>query len=490
MGNFSKSLATIYNYFDYLILDKKSLSLFRILLGLSFLYNLLLVKWKYIQPILGGEMLPFELLDTISKGLDYSIFQLEMFRSNEIIFFWKYSFLIVTVAFILGIHPKTMGVMMLFFHFNLMQATNAFVVGVDYLNLNLLVWSIFLPINEHFSVLKSKNNRIPSLAVCFVLLLQIGCLYLFTFLLKFGIPWKEGFAVKYMLMDSTVAWGLSDLFLSKKWLYEISNYGTLLIESTVIVLIFIKFKWQLFRMGAAVSIIILHLMIWLNSDVGGFGLAGWAAAVVLIPSVWYKNFALESAKINFMHAIKGKAKLGLIAFACFASIVIVQRNFYWLYKSYNDEVTLNRLDKVMIPSFAKSSFYHQYWNMFAPNPSSHIGGFGIIQKVKMIDSNRLQATFVYNSTEKKYYDWETPILHLFRQNISEFNEAPRGKNMFSFWLDWKLKNLSNYTGSSQDYMLVEIKKIVSLEKLQEIPTIDTVFYDADEIIAGNFKPLK
>jgi hypothetical protein len=79
-------LATIYNYFDYLILDKKSLSLFRILLGLSFLYNLLLVKWKYIQPILGGEMLPFELLDTISKGLDYSIFQLEMFRSNEIIF--------------------------------------------------------------------------------------------------------------------------------------------------------------------------------------------------------------------------------------------------------------------------------------------------------------------------------------------------------------------------------------------------------------------
>lgn len=486
---YTESFGTLYNYFSYLVLDKRSLALFRIILGTSFLYNILIVKWNYIHAVLGGQMLPFEFLDSISKGLDYSIFQWEILRTNGFISFWMYGFLTATVAFILGFYPRIMGFLMLFFQFNIMQAANALVTGVDYLNLNLLTWSVFLPINEHFSVLKSKMNKVPSLAACFVLLLQIGCVYFFTYLFKYGIPWKEGYAVKYMLMDVTITWGMADFFQSKKWLYEISNYTTLLIEAVVIVLIFVKWKWQLLRSVAAISIFTLHLMIWINSDVGGFGLAGWAAAVVLIPNTWYEKFAAVASNTKQAQFINGQSKKALITFALFASIVIVQRNFYTLFKSYKDEVTLKRMETLLIPSFAKSSFYHQYWSMFAPNPSSHVGGFGIVQKVKVIDQNKLEATFVYNSTEKKYYDWETPILHLFRQNILEFNEAPLGKNMFSFWLDWKLKSMPNYTGNSQDYMLVEIRRIVSVEKLQEYPTIDSVFYYAEEVIAGNFKPI-
>jgi hypothetical protein len=489
MGRFSKSFAAIYNYFDYLILDKKSLSLFRILLGLSFLYNILLIKWNYIQPILGGEMLPFELLDNISKGLDYSIFQWDILRSKGFITFWMYSFLATTVAFILGIYPRLMAVLMFIFQFNIMQGANAFVTGVDYLNLNLLTWGIFLPLNEHFSVLKSRKNRVPSLAICVVLLLQIGCVYFFTFLFKYGIPWKEGYAVKYMLMDALFAWGLADFFQNKKWFYESFNYFTLLIEAVVIVLIFMKWKWQMARSVAAISIIILHLMIWLNSDVGGFGIAGWAAAVVIIPNTWYARFEQNSKNAILPQYVYGKLKSGMIVFALFAAIVIVQRNFYALYRIHNDEVTLKRLDKIMIPSFAKSSFFHQYWSMFAPNPPTQLGGFGIVQKVKMIDNNKLEATFVYNSLEKKYCDWEVSILILLRQNILELNNKPPGKNMFSFWLDWKIKNLDNYTGNTKDYMLVEIQRIVSLEKLQDVPTVDSVFYYAEEIISGNFKPI-
>jgi hypothetical protein len=489
MGNYSKSFAAIYNYFDYLVLDKRSLALFRIVLGCSFLYNILVVKWNYIHPVLGGEMLPFELLDTISKGLDYSVFQWDLLRTNTFISLWMYSFLLVTIAFVLGIHPRIMSVLMFFFQFNIMQAANAFVTGVDYLNLNLLTWGIFLPLNEHYSVLKSNKNKIPSLAVCAVLLLQIGCVYFFTFLFKYGIPWKEGYAVKYMLMDSTIAWGLADFFQTKKMFYLFFNYITLLIEALIIVLIFIKWKWQYARSIAAIAIIMLHLMIWVNSDVGGFGIAGWAAAAVLIPKNWFTSLANNTKLVKAPQYLNGKLKIVIVAFSLFAAVVIIQRNIYTLYKSYNDEVTLNRLKNVMIPSFAKSSFYHQYWSMFAPNPSTHVGGFGIVQKVKMIDNSKLEATFVYNSTEKKYYDWETSILHLFRQNILDLNEKKPGKNMFSFWLDWKIKNLNNYTGNPQDYMLVEIRRSLSVEKIQDVPTVDSIFYYAEKIIVGNFTPI-
>jgi len=449
-----------------------------------------IVKWSYIYPVLGGEMLPFELLDTISKGLDYSVFQWDVLRSQGFISFWMYSFLVVTIGFILGFYPRIMAILMLFFQFNIMQAANAFVTGVDYLNLNLLIWAIFLPLNEHFSVLKSKYNKVPSLAICCVLLLQIGCVYFFTFLFKYGIPWKEGYAVKYMLMDSTIAWGFADFFQDKKWIYECFNYFTLLIEASIIVLIFVKWEWQLSRSSAAISIFVLHLMILLNSDVGGFGIAGWAAAVVLIPGSWY-NGNIPEVKASFIapEYINGWIKKASVALSLFAAVVILQRNFYTLYKSYNDEVSLKRIEKVLIPSFAKASFYHQYWSMFAPNPSAHLGGFGIVQKVKMIDSNKIEATFVYNSTEKNHYDWETSILHLFRQNILDLNDKAPGKNMFSFWLDWKIKNLDHYTGNPQDYMLVEIRKVVSLEKLQDVPKVDSVFYYAEEIIAGNFKSI-
>lgn len=487
MKPFAKSIAVIYRYLNYLILDKRSLSLFRILLGLSILYNVIFVKWQYFHVILGADaFLPFELLDTISKGLDYSIFQIKIFRSNNFISFFKISYLIAAIGFTLGVLPRYMAIGILFFQFNIMQGANAFITGVDYLNLNLVFWAIFLPINEHFSVLKSVKNKVPSLAICFVLLLQIGCVYLFSALFKWGIPWKEGFAAQYMLMDTMNAWGLASFIRNNQFITEFINYSTILIELSIIALIFIKWKSNRLRLIAVILIIGFHSMILLCSDVSGFSFSGWAIAALLIPKNVWGEFQLKETKSHCF--LSGWSKNIYIGLAVFASVVIVQRNFYSLYRSYNDTVTLQHLERIMIPSFAKSSFYHQYWTMFAPNPPHHIGSFGIVEKVKDIDGRRIEATYVYNSLDKSVNDWESAILYLLRQNIIELNTKEPGVNAFSFWLKWRIENSQNYTGNLEDYILIEKRKLVDLNNYSSETKDSELYYYAIEVINGNFSP--
>ena len=173
----------------------------------------------------------------------------------------------------------------------------------------------------------------------------------------------------------------------------------------------------------------------------------------------------------------------------FASIVIVQRNFNALYRSYDDVVAQKHIKTILIPSFAKASFFHQYWSMYAPNPPEHIGSFAIVEKVKNIDDRNIEATYVYNSLDKKLNDWETAILYLLRQNIIDFNDKKQGINAFSFWLKWRIDQLSNFTGDYSDYIFLENRVLVDLDKFSENPQKIGVYYFANDVIEGNFMPM-
>lgn len=484
----SNSLNIIYDQLQYLILDTRSLSIFRIALGISLLYNILFIKWGFIVHILGADtFMVFTEIQAIGTKPNYSIFS--FIRSNLFVNIYMWLYLVNTILFILGFKTRVTSILSVFFQFNIFQAANIFAFGFDMFTFQLSFWAMFLPLSNYYSIERNRcRDALPSLSISIVLLIQIGMIYLFTGIFKYGVSWQDGYAVKLMLLDDDLMRGIGPILLKNKWLYTFSTYFTLLGEYLLIGLILIKWNWKKLRLIGAIFLFSFHSLIFLSYDAGNFSLSGFAVALLLVPGDFWRQLKWKTNDVKEIVKFANKIKWVYISLSLVAIFVIVERNFYNYYLYNDDKVTVNRLKKIHVPSVATASFFTQYWRMFSPNPAKHVGWLELAKnEVNDIGMSSLKS--IYSSKEKNPADWEAFILSHMKRNLYKKNTQNVFTTSLVNWLKWKIIDIDGSSANQDDYYLIEHRKMIEYETGELMPESYLVYSVAD-LANGIIRPLQ
>lgn len=370
-------MAKLQNKWKYLELDPRSLSLFRIILGGSLLYNLIVIRWNFAVEMLGKDrLIPEKVMQQLNGSNAFSVF--DLIHDNNFAYVFLSLTIISAFLFTIGFKTRLFSWLTLILYWNILQVSSSFCFGFDFYTFQLLFWSCFLPVDNFFSVTPRKEIIQPYFPVAFVLLFQIICIYFFTGLAKYGMSWKGGYAIHNMLMDSWATNPVSSLLIDKPFFYKPLNYLTLCVDYTFPLLLLLPSPKSVFRYFIVCFLILFHLSILLMYNVGNFSYSGFAVAAVLIPAhFWDRFYKIE--RIVMDKPLKKWLHYAMLSFCIFAIYVITIKNlvFCTKYSAVRNWKSVERiksgLKKVDIPTPVKVSFFLQHWKMFAPNPPAKLG---------------------------------------------------------------------------------------------------------------------
>jgi hypothetical protein len=112
--------------------------------------------------------------------------------------------LAVYLGITLGYRTRLMQVLCFAFFASVLNRNTLIRAGADLVLLSLLAWSLFLPLGARFSLDARSGRRREEEAgrtpahhsiAAFGIVLQIGLIYLFTALSKWGPTWRDGSAL-------------------------------------------------------------------------------------------------------------------------------------------------------------------------------------------------------------------------------------------------------------------------------------------------------
>ncbi|MBA0884767.1 HTTM domain-containing protein [Flavobacterium undicola] len=365
-------------------LDIRSLGLFRILLGISILYDLIFNKLLLfnelydIDGLIGYNFLKNSLHTNSLLGfinLSYyellflHIFALIMFLLFTIGYFTKITSVISYILFILITHT----------YFYTM-------IGADQIVVAIFTFALFLPLNETFSVdkgfLKSidKNIEVKGLAIT-AILIQISFIFFFNSLSKNGDDWINGTAIKYTLIDTIISRRYSHVLFNFKIICFLT-YITHFFQLLFLFLIFFPFKNSKIRLFLSLTILAIHWGIYILLDVGYFNIICSSISVLLLPNHFWNYFSKNNEKVITTNQLKKHVKLTLIILL----LLITQRNVF----NFLNMTILSKTKKFQeIYSYFKPindisrcfPLISQFWGMFSPNPPHEIG-FVTIEGIK------------------------------------------------------------------------------------------------------------
>ena len=274
-------------------LDSRSLVLFRISIGLILLINLFCTRLPFFE-LFHSENGFLPLRDVIAySGFFSKTTSLNFIYAGDGFQIFLFGlFAICAFCLLIGWQTKWMlfGSWVLLFS---LHAKNELIINSgDNLLVLLLFWSLLLPLNNHVSTdnalleKESKPFNIYSVnSVGFIG--QLLMVYIFAFLLKTDMVWKEGSGVYYALMldNFRTKWG--DILLSYPWLMEYFSDLTYYFLELSIPILFLLLGWLArFRTFLIILMIGFHLSLALFLELGLFSwicMAGWLA---LLPS-WF-----------------------------------------------------------------------------------------------------------------------------------------------------------------------------------------------------------
>lgn len=361
--------------------DARSLGLFRILLGISLLYSLVVVKWPSIPAFWGSHpIVPYEVMGNLSNGFSgISIFS--YIHSDGFAYLFFSLAILSAICLTIGFYSSIAAWLCLFFHWNIVQAYAAYSFGFDLFLFQILFWSCFLPLDSELAI---RRVHKPILWGWFalVLILQITWIYFNTGIAKYGESWMGGYAVRNMLLDY---WGTTDFgknLSDNKIFYVSTTYISLFVERFFPFLVFLKPSYRLPRLFLVLFLFLFHLSIMLSYHVGNFSMTGIAIAAFFIPGEWWDKLKIglkNQMEISLHWPFEGWKKNAIKGFVIFATFIICQKNIFFLLK-YSSlkthpkfQAKVQGLLKLDIPSPLHVSFFWQYWKMFAPNPPVKCG---------------------------------------------------------------------------------------------------------------------
>ncbi len=363
------------------VLDLRSIALFRIVLGIVLLMDLLWWKLPYIRACyLADSVFSLEFHKDTFSWHGWSLLNY-CYSDISVYLFWSLA-AFVYVLFLLGWKTKFIAPVAYLFLFSLQQRQPYLQFGWDHYLHVLLFWGMFLPLNKRWSVEAHKYthicNEYQSIA-CFAILLQIALLYFVSGMAKNGNLWMDGQGVKTILLDLMLRQApQAEWLYLKDGLNSCFNYLTLVFEIGLVFLIFFPLGNKYSRLLSAVSIVGFHWGLSIFLNVGGFRWVALVSASLLMPAFLWSRLKKPRVLIN--------GELHLLQAPKWHSIVLIWLLMFLVLKNLNNLKkrghlsnaiqyweTKDILEKVSHLRLFKISPFEQNWLFYAPNPPSELG---------------------------------------------------------------------------------------------------------------------
>ncbi len=475
------------------ILDYRSLALFRIVLGVALLHNLIFYRFAGVGFFYGEDSAVDYTLGDAYFGAGSSFFQYLSSETGFLIFFGL--MFVMTVLFTIGYRTKIITPL-LFFTYGSIFVLNPYLAhGVEFMLEVALFWAIFLPLDQVWSVSRLESSTVvtchPLVSLC--VLIQLFLIYASSWIYKDGDIWKSG-----MVMQ-TVAY---DLIHARDLLIWLSNYPVFLkimtyigfyIEICISIGLLLSVRFSKIRIITAVLLFMLHSMMALLLHVGSFFPVGLAFAIILLPSSVFQTKRFQglrfysNPRITTAQSISRGSQVLLILVIAF----IARNNLhFWSKNSYVDNLLtslpLHRYtlgwhfsDPGIFPGL-----WHQAWKFFPNNLYTDLGDFqylGIDREGNYIDLNNgnpldpiITKEGVINYSPISYNDYygaEFTFAVYLKFYPDRFPDSVRAR-----WLELRYKRFEeNFPETSIDKIeMHKIKRSVRFEK-DQVKVSDSTF---------------
>lgn len=205
----------------------------------------------------------------------------------------------LAIAFILGWRTRLVAVgcwvLLASLHVRSPLVTN----GGDVLLRMMLLWGLFLPLGERWSLDARKRDRPPRHSICSVAsvaaLLQLCLMYEWTGLFKWNPLWLEGEALAEVLSLRLYSTGWGRLLLDYPAVLRWGTWLTLGVELLGPWLLFCPWKQPWVRGLTVVALAGMHLGIESAMHVDLFSYACWVALTLFIPAQFWQSLGRWAA---------------------------------------------------------------------------------------------------------------------------------------------------------------------------------------------------
>lgn len=473
--------------FQYFELDAHSISLFRVILGISLLYNLIFIKWSYAVEFLGKDrLIPDAVMHKMNGNNSFSIF--DFIHDNTFAYLYLIITIISALLYTIGYKTKYFSWVTLFCMWNILQATFSYCFESDFFTFQLLFWSCFLPLDNYFAVSKNEEPVKPAFSVAVVLLFQIVCICFVNALAKYGIAWEAGYAIHNILMDFWSTHLLADFIQGRPFIYKPLTFIIYYTGFIFPLLLMVPFLKSTFRYFAFVCLMLFHLVILFTYNESNYPITGIATAVLLLPSgFWgeYPNFKIDYVAKKY----KRWMRYILVFFCLFSIYIIFIKNLIFCtnYTSAKDWKSIGIVKKGLkaldIPAPVKVSFFYQNWRIFAPNPRSKLGWISFeTAKEDGYYYDLLTNQLIVDIPGIYWYPsgYESILL----KNARNYIYSPEGdkyKTFLNYWIPYKLQKV-NTNVNYKNVMFVDYVYLVGNQSKPTLPPVLKTSVPVDSII--------
>lgn len=351
-------------------LHKRALASFRILLGSTVLYDLIMRSQDLVAHYTDVGLMPRSTL--ILGYLHPEKFSFHIANGTalgQVVLFLAAA--VLSLSLVLGFKTRAVTALLWLFTLSL-QNRNPFIEhGSDAILRMMLFWSIFLPLGATLSFDEIRNKidkpivNLKLACSCFVI--QILSIYWFSVAFKYGEIWfSKGTALFYMLnatqYTKPLGFVLLDIEQRLPGFLKVMTWCVLLIETLAPFTLILKNT--ILRWTGLVAIALLHFGIFITLDIGMFP---WVDLVAMVP---FLPLALSSPQPTdpresgwqiWNLTLTAAALLGLA----------------WNVGSSPLNTSNFKLAPVL-ESLSYSLRFDQYWYMFAPSPPQSGGWYVMV----------------------------------------------------------------------------------------------------------------
>lgn len=419
------------------LLDARSLSIFRIVLGAILILDLIFFRFLNIEAFYTDNgILPRVLAEKIGNSGGYTaltpISPLFLSGTKQFVALFFILAGLSYTALLVGFKTRWASTLSFFFLISIQHRASIVVETDDRMLLCLVFWGIFLPLNHYFSVdskqLNLKKYKVSKMA-SFAFLMQISLIYFFNGFPKTGETWTSGVAMKYAMME--------DLWINASTANWISKYdslcfaiskATIPFEIILAILILTPMIWTKIRTAVVVSILLFHWGIAIFLSFGFLPLITTAWAIAMIPKgVWdrynWKLLPTQNSSPYPYNIIKS----GLIGFLIFICSWQSATHIPWI---------LN-VNSFLPSQISNTALFDQGWLLYAPDANKEVGWIQVF-------GTKPDGSFIEIHSRKEW-NIDGSIVPYYQQecwqNFVQYQMyyQPFYQEVSKSWLNWEVK---------------------------------------------------
>ena len=359
---------------DWLSLDLRALAVYRVVLGVMAILDLLSS---------GAEVRAFfcdsGILPRLSQTLPLASRWLAAFQGSGEAWpqlLWIGLGVVCALLVLLGKHTR-LACFWLWYLLASLHLRNSLAADRGAMLLELMCfWGLWLPLEARWSLTARQFPQWKSLPDCFrsagtvALYLQISMLYFFSAVLKNGVAWVvDCNAAQVACRSAQVSTAYSE------WLAQFTlplQWGTLVTvlgEALIPLFLLSPIAHQRLRLATVLGLLAFHLHNQMLFRLGFFPLMNAGLVLVLLPSSWWDRWS-RPARGESVAVQPLPAGYQLLAVTRAWLVLCLAYCFYCNWQTF-PKPRKAHLDAPM-RSFGKFFRLEQYWNLFSPSPPNDL----------------------------------------------------------------------------------------------------------------------